>query len=222
MIEQLETRGFTCIEQRLDVSLLRDAVADVDTNAGVRNLAARIPAVHALAGSAPVRRSIEAILGRDAQLVRSILFNKAPALNWHVAWHQDVTIAVRSRVEMPGFGAWSVKEGVTHVQAPAATLEQMLTLRLHLDAADQDNGALWVAPGSHRSGVIRSQERAILQQCGTYLCAAQPGEALLMRPLLLHASRKSTSDRPRRVVHLEFAAAGTLPPPLAWAESGGA
>jgi hypothetical protein len=29
---------------------------------------------------------------------------------------------------------------------------------------------------------------------------------ILMRPLVVHASSKSTSDEPRRVIHIEYAA----------------
>jgi ectoine hydroxylase-related dioxygenase (phytanoyl-CoA dioxygenase family) len=104
------------------------------------------------------------------------------------------------------------------VQVPTAVLERMVTLRVHLDAADVDNGALWVAPGPQRLGYIGA-ESAVLEQCGMRACAVSAGDALLMRPLLLHASRKSTSPWPPRVVHLEFAAADALPPPLEWAES---
>ena len=38
-----------------------------------------------------------------------------------------------------------------------------------------------------------------------------------MKPLLLHASNRSTSNRPRRVMHLEFASV-ELPAGLAWRE----
>lgn len=159
------------------------------------------------------------MLGPDARLVRSILFNKRPEANWQVAWHQDLSIAVREHIETPGFGPWSVKEGAPHVQPPPWVLEQMLTLRLHLDAADAGNGALWVIPGSHRLGRLPASEAsAHAANHSPALCAAEAGDALLMRPLLLHASRKSTSDRPRRVIHLEFAAS-ELPAPLSWYES---
>ena len=47
-------------------------------------------------------------------------------------WHQDLSIAVKERHEVAGFGPWSVKEGVP-VQPPVEILESMLTLRLHLD-----------------------------------------------------------------------------------------
>lgn len=220
MIEAIAERGFVMIEQRLSpaqIAELLAAMSAIDAQVpGTRGMAAKVPAVQTLARSDAIQELITPVLGRGALLVRSILFNKAATVNWHVAWHQDVTIPVLDKHEVPGFTAWSVKEGVLHVHAPVGVLERMLTLRLHLDTADADNGALWIAPGSHRYGHI-SEEAPILECCGTHLCVAEPGDALLMRPLLLHASRKTVSDRPRRVLHLEFAAGDALVPPLRWA-----
>jgi ectoine hydroxylase-related dioxygenase (phytanoyl-CoA dioxygenase family) len=187
--------------------------------AGVRELASKSSVVFALAESRQVRNLIEPILGPAARLVRSILFNKTAEANWQVAWHQDLSIAVASKVEMDGYGAWSVKDGVVHVQAPDHVLRAMLTIRIHLDHADESNGALWVAPGTHRLGKIRVADASdVVEQHGKQLCACDVGDALLMSPLLLHASRKMTSNLPRRVVHLEFSGC-SLPAPMEWAES---
>ena len=105
--------------------------------------------------------------------VRAIYFDKSPEANWLVPWHQDLTVALRSRREVPGFGPWSVKDGVPHVQPPVERLEQMLTVRLHLDDADEGNGALRVLPGSHRSGRLSStQIQALRAGQADVLCAA--------------------------------------------------
>src|SRR5205807_4301579 len=82
--------------------------------------------------------------------VRAIYFDKSPEANWLVSWHQDLTLALRARAEVPGFGPWSTKDGIPHVQPPVELLQQMLSVRLHLDDADESNGALRVLPGSHR------------------------------------------------------------------------
>lgn len=187
------------------------------TAAGIRGLCKKVPAVAELAHSGAVRNLVEPILGTDAKLVRSIFFSKSAAANWQVAWHQDLAVAVRDKRDVEGFSSWSVKDGVAHVQPPASVLEGMLSVRLHLDAADGENGGLWVAPGSHRLGRLPADEATrAAEQCGTHLCSVAAGDALLFRPLLVHASRKSTSGRPRRVIHFEFAGA-RLPEPLAWA-----
>jgi ectoine hydroxylase-related dioxygenase (phytanoyl-CoA dioxygenase family) len=120
---------------------------------------------------------------------------------------------VRARRDAEGFGAWSEKAGVMHVQPPAAILERMLTVRLHLDAGDEANAPLRVIPGSHSRGRLDAAAIAHLRETSTVVaCLVPRGGALLMRPLLLHASSASR----RRVVHLEFAA-GELPAGLEWA-----
>lgn len=93
-----------------------------------------------------------------------------------------------------------------------------IALRLHLDAADEQNGALFVSPGSHRLG--RLPEAAIAAAIDGHpviACQAAPGDVLAFRPLLLHMSRKSIHAEHRRVVQIEYAAA-RLPTPLAWFE----
>ena len=151
--------------------------------------------------------------------VRAIWFNKSAEANWLVAWHQDLAIAVRERVDVPGFVAWSVKEGVPHVQPPVEVLERMLTVRIHLDEANSENGALRVIGGTHRLGRLSAEQIATLREDrGETLCAAAARDALLMRPLLLHTSGRSTSDRPRRVLHIEYAGE-ELPGGLEWQAS---
>ncbi len=148
--------------------------------------------------------------------VRGIYFDKRPETNWLVTWHQDLTLAVAERVEMLGFGPWSVKDGIPHVQPSVDLLEQMLTVRLHLDDADSDNGALRVLPGTHRMGRLNAESITRCREThAEVVCTAQTGDALLMRPLLLHASSRSVSERRRRVLHIEFAGF-SLPPQLEW------
>jgi len=222
VLRQLEQDGYAVVrgvlghEQIATLSDFIQPLLKLNSPAGVRNLAHLLPAVSLLAESNLLRALIEPILGEDAKLVRSVLFNKDQDTNWQVAWHQDLAIAVRCQAAVPGFGSWSVKAGVAHVQPPIAILENMLTLRVHLDAADEHNGGLWVSPGSHRLGRLPAGEAAaVAERHGKILCSVQAGDALVLRPLLLHASRKAASDNPRRVIHLEFAGA-TLPEPLAW------
>ena len=117
---------------------------------------------------------------------------------------------------MPGFGPWTSKAEGVSVQPPVAVLENVVTLRIHLDDCDATNGALKVVPGSHRHGVVPAAAIASYTP-NTITCAVPAGGAMLMKPLLLHASNRSTSPRPRRVIHLEFASA-ELPAGLAWRE----
>lgn len=222
-LNSIEREGFAIVYGVLNERARLDLIRDVEhllleSPAGVRGLAAKVGSVAALARSAIVRSLVEPVLGSRGRLVRSILFNKSSDANWQVAWHQDLTIAVAGQQDVEGYSSWTVKEGVVHVQPPVHVLEQMLTVRLHLDPADDTNGALWVSPASHRLGRLPAGEAArVAEHGGKHLCVMQAGDALLFRPLILHASRKARSLEPRRVIHLEFAGAA-LPKGLAWVE----
>jgi ectoine hydroxylase-related dioxygenase (phytanoyl-CoA dioxygenase family) len=224
VIEQLDRDGFVVVPSVLPPALITELASDVEPllrefPAGIRALATKVPNVRRLAQSKPIRDLVEPVLGADARLVRSILFTKSTEANWQVAWHQDLAIAVQQRAEVDGFVSWSMKDGAPHVQPPVHVLDCMLSVRLHIDRADENNGALWLSPGSHRLGRIPAGEAAsAADRLGKTLCAVKAGDALLFRPLTLHASRKALVDSPRRVIHFEFANV-TLPAPLCWAES---
>ena len=92
------------------------------------------------------------------------------------------------------------------MQPPLAVLENMLAVRIHLDRANSSNGGLRVLPGTHRMG--RLSGKRIDELASTLLplpCDADRGEALLMRPLLLHASSRAVDPSARRVIHIEYA-----------------
>ena len=142
------------------------------------------------------------------------LFRKIPNLNWLVAVHQDLGFPVEGHTAHPGWKAWSVKGGTTYVQPPLPVLEQLLAVRVHLDPCGLDDGPLVVVPGSHRHGVVAPDE-AIALRAREAPCPAAPGDAVLMRPLLLHRSSKARGDSRRRVLHFVFGPRG-LPDGMAW------
>jgi len=182
---------------------------------GTRNLL-ELPAIRTLAQSPTIHGLAAAVLGENCVAVRGILFDKTPKANWKVTWHQDLTIAVRNRCEVSGFGPWSVKEGVTHVQPPVEILERMLAIRLHLDDCGPENGPVRVIPRSHRSGRLSGQAIDTWKAEYTAVdCTVARGAVLAFSPLLLHSSSPATLPLHRRVIHLEFAAA-TLPRELQW------
>jgi ectoine hydroxylase-related dioxygenase (phytanoyl-CoA dioxygenase family) len=198
-MHSLEHDGFTFATPRLDATAcagLAAALPPPDARrGGVRNLLAH-PAVIALLRSPIVRELALPLLGPAACAVKATLFDKTPNANWKVPWHQDRAIAVASRLDAPGFGPWSRKRGVLHVEAPAAVLATMLALRIHLDDCADDNGPLRVLPGTHRLGVLAADAIASLVAArGSLSLPASRGDLLLMRPLLVHAS--SLLARPR-------------------------
>jgi ectoine hydroxylase-related dioxygenase (phytanoyl-CoA dioxygenase family) len=225
LASQIVHDGYALAREVLDRQSIARLIAAVDTAAGdraygLRNLLRVVPATAYLAVSADMKRLVTSVLGEAAFPVGGILFDKSAAANWLVPWHQDVTIRVRSRSNLPGFGPWSVKAGVVHVQPPSDILDRMVAVRVHLDPCGADNGALRVLPRTHRSGRLSdSQIDAARRAIDPLTCEADAGDVLLMKPLLLHAS--SASERPahRRVIHLEYAAC-QLPGGLEWAESG--
>ncbi len=201
----------------LNAAPLGDSVRQKNGTYAIRNLLEVVPEIAQLAGRPRIRQIVEAVLGSDAIPVRGILFDKTPGANWKVPMHQDLTIAVRERIEVPGFGPWTVKSGVLHVQPPVTVLEQMLSVRLHLDDCGASNGPLRVVRGTHTAGRLKTPAIDSLRQEGRITaCVAREGDALVMRPLLLHSSAPSRRPGHRRVIHLDFAAR-PLPHGLAWA-----
>lgn len=204
------------VDALLDALAATGARLEADARAGTRALLSGSPAVAAIVCAPAVRGLAAAVLGPACFAVRTILFDKTPGANWKVAWHQDLTIAVRARREVAGYGPWSEKEGVPHVQPPAAVLERMVTVRLHLDDCGEENGPVRVIPGSHASGRLRSEAIAAWRdRVSEHSCVVARGGALVMRPLLLHASSPARAASHRRVLHIDYAA-GALDGGLDW------
>ena len=219
----IESDGFVLIEGVLEeaaVSRLRRFLeAEVSPSTGrggVRNLLERAEMM-GLARSAVLRELVEPVLGSEAKPVRGILFDKTSGANWKVPWHQDVTIAVSHRVDAEGYGPWSVKAGVLHVQPPSAVLERMISVRIHLDDCPEENGALRVIAGSHRSGKLAaSLSDVVSKDDRVVVCSMKSGGVLLMRPLLLHASSAAAVPAHRRIIHFDYASVA-LPVGMRWA-----
>ncbi len=183
----------------------------------IRN-ALSIPEICSLACSQAIVSLANAVLNADARPVKAFLFDKTPEANWKVAWHQDLTIAVKKQQPATGFSNWSEKAGVVHVQPPVEILENLLTLRIHLDNCDRHNGALKIIPGSHRYGKIALTDIERWKESSQVLtCEVKAGDILIMRPLLLHSSSPSINPTHRRVLHIEYSAIN-LPDGLEWCD----
>jgi hypothetical protein len=207
---------FRSVLSAADVQGLEDAIADLPPDrAGIRlrgNKALR----PFLTSAGPVGTVAASILGRECQPVRAILFDKTPATNWSVTWHQDRTIPVGERVEVEGFGPWTVKDGMVHVAPPFELLASMVTLRVHFDAVPPANGPLLIAPGSNRLGRIPETEiPQVVQRCGALACLADARDIWLYATPILHASHMAVEPTRRRVLQVDFAVGG-LPGGLQW------
>jgi hypothetical protein len=184
---------------------------------GMRDLLA-LEEIRQLGQSSAVMSLVHSVIGPEARAVRGIFFDKTPAANWPVQWHQDLSIAVAEKNNIEGWTGWSIKNGIPHVQPPAAILERMVSVRLHLDDCGLDNGPLKVRPGTHGFGrLTRERMDELTTEVPEEICCLNAGDALVMRPLLLHASSPARKPDHRRVIHLEFAPSDLLPSGLRWA-----
>jgi len=212
---KVEEGGFGVIQHCLDETTVQQLCEKFDDSRYPQRNLLSIPAVRQLATSRPVRKIMETVMGPECFAVRAIFFNKTRSANWKVVWHQDLTIAVRERIHVDGFGPWTTKNGVVHVQPPAEIMNDMLAIRLHLDESALDNGPLRVISGSHTKGRLSHEQIASYVKQDSLTCPVARGGALVMRPLLLHASSACDIPKSRRIIHIEFAAA-ELPSPLKW------
>jgi predicted DNA-binding transcriptional regulator YafY len=182
----------------------------------IRNLLQEIPELKEIIFNANMLQIIDKI-NPDLFLTKAIYFDKTPDSNWYVTWHQDLTINVSTKIEQEGFTGWTKKFGVHGVCPPEEVLKSTFTIRIHLDDTDETNGALKVIPGSHNKKLSDDEINLISQNSIPYICDVEACGIQIMKPLLLHSSSKATSQRHRRVIHLEFNTV-ELPGGLQWAE----
>jgi len=159
---------------------------------------------------------LQKFAGNNFFVVKSIYFDKPQNSNWYVPYHQDLTISVDKKTELEGFNYWTVKQNQFAVQPPLQILENIITVRIHLDKTDENNGALRVIPKSHLKKTYKPQNIDWKTESET-ICDVEKGGIMLMKPLLLHSSKRTTNDKQRRVIHIEFSNQ-ELPKELNWAE----
>lgn len=207
----LEADGFEILGQIIRPETTSSVAAALEKSrtgparAGIRNVL-RIPAVRSLSEDVSLSGVAKRVLGENALPFRATVFDKSARSNWLVVWHQDIALPLRERRDISGWGPWSVKEGVLCAHAPAGVLERVLAIRVHLDDSTEDNGPLKVLPGTHTMGLLSDDQIHQLSSSAVAVeCHVAAGGVLLMRPLLVHASSKARSTRPRRVLHIEYA-----------------
>jgi ectoine hydroxylase-related dioxygenase (phytanoyl-CoA dioxygenase family) len=210
-LEPIQEHGYAIIPEILTPKEIKGLLAEFGradlprSRAGVRH-AMKVPAVEAIAQNLRLLGIAREALGAGAFPFRSTLFDKSPTTNWLVVWHQDTALPLQERREISGWGPWSVKDGVIYAHAPASALSQVLALRVHLDDSTAENGPLRVLPGTHTLGVLTDEElHAVSSRIAAVDCLVPHGGILAMRPLIVHASSKSQSAAPRRVLHIEYA-----------------
>jgi ectoine hydroxylase-related dioxygenase (phytanoyl-CoA dioxygenase family) len=182
----------------------------------IRQFLKEIPEAKDLIYNAKLKEVVDVFFGNNFFTVKSIYFDKPETSNWYVAYHQDLTISVDKKIELSGFGPWTVKQNQFAVQPPLEILKNIFTIRIHLDDTNEQNGALKVVPGSHNKNIYRPE--TIDWSTETEVsCNVNKGGIMIMKPLLLHSSGRTTNNKKRRVIHIEFSNQ-ELPAELNWAE----
>ena len=212
-----EDEGYAIIPQVIDTATCEAVIAQLacEKTAGTRNFlgntwcqeVARVVKSH---------RRVTELLPSNAAAVQCIFFDKSPEKNWMVPFHQDLSVPVAAKVKHPECTRWSEKEGFLYLQAPDHILASLLAVRINLDDCGPNDGPLRILPGSHLHGrVEEGQIAAERQRKNEVICSGQKGDALVMHPLLLHASSKTDVPSFRRVLHFLFGPV-ELPYGLRW------
>ncbi|MFN8356697.1 MAG: phytanoyl-CoA dioxygenase family protein [Spirosomataceae bacterium] len=182
----------------------------------IRQLLKEVPEVIPLILNTNLKAFIKQCLESNYFVVKSIYFDKPSSSNWYVSYHQDLTISVNKKIELANFGPWTVKQNQYAVQPPVDYLENIITLRIHLDETTESNGALKVIPTSHLKKIYRP-ETINWKVEKEVICPVKIGGIMLMKPLILHSSSRTTNNKQRRVIHIEFSNR-ELPSELRWSE----
>ncbi|GLP99715.1 phytanoyl-CoA dioxygenase [Methylophaga thalassica] len=208
--------SFLCNDSINEITTEIEALDSDFPKHGIRNAEKKLSSVRNLVESDLLLEKARIYLTGKPEVVRVIVFDKTADKNWLVTWHQDKTISVSDKKEVDGWGPWTLKDGVHHVQPKLNVLEEMVTFRIHLDDANESNGCLKVIPKSHKLGILSKNEQdRIVAESEAYICSAKSGDLLVMRPHLLHSSSKGTEPNHRRIVHIEYSSF-QLPIGLAW------
>ncbi len=228
-IKELLDNGFTTIERIYSTGEVEQILATIDQVDqtyptfrksvdlfAIRQFLKEVPETIKYIFNDNLKMVIRHIFGDHYFAVKSIYFDKPENSNWYVAYHQDLTISVDKKIDLDGFGPWTVKQNQFAVQPPLAILNNIFTVRIHLDETNENNGALKVIAGSHLKNIYRPQAIDWTNETET-ICNVGIGGIMIMKPLLLHSSSRTTNNQKRRVIHIEFSDQ-ELPKELQWVE----
>lgn len=221
--------GFTVINNIFsdeEIEKISEMIQHIDTSKdtfrksedlfAIRQFLKEVPEVKDVIFNENMNTIINEIFGNSYFIVKSIYFDKPEKSNWYVAYHQDLTISVDKKLELENFGPWTTKQNQFAVQPPLPVLENIFTIRIHLDETDENNGALKVVPKSHAKEIYRPETIDWKVETET-ICNVEKGGVMIMKPLLLHGSNRTTNGKKRRVLHIEFSDL-ELPEELNWSE----
>jgi len=227
--DNLYNKGFSIVDgiyNDFEIESILNSISNADqTNTtfrksedlfAIRQVVKEIPEILQFIFNDNLKNLISNILGNDYFIVKSIYFDKPENSNWYVAYHQDLTISVDKKAEIENFVNWTKKHNQFAVQPPISVLENIVTLRIHLDETNSENGALKVIENSHSKGIYRP-ETINWENEKEVTCNVNKGGVMLMKSLILHSSGRTTNSKKRRVIHIELSNID-LPKEINWAE----
>ncbi len=205
MNELFQTKGYCLIEGILSPEECIEIASKIDPgkslSGGTRSLLQNDWCLK-LASSLQKNPNLETVLAEGLIAVQCTYFEKSVSRNWFAPFHQDLSIPVVERIDHSELRCWASKEGGLFVQPPVSLLEKMTAVRIHIDDCSSEDGPLKVMPGSHLFGRVKSSnEIGTVEEID---CVVGMGGALVMKPLILHASSRSKSANRRRVLHFLY------------------
>ena len=226
---EISDKGFTIINDvfsEKEINQIIDVINSIDTSKetfrksedlfAIRQFLKEVPESHQLIFNDTIKKIINEIFGKNYFVVKSIYFDKPEKSNWYVSYHQDLTISVDKKLDLQGFGPWTTKQNQFAVQPPIDYLKNIFTIRIHLDDTDENNGALKVITNSHSKEFYRPE--TIDWNVETEeICSVNKGGIMIMKPLILHGSNRTTNNQKRRVIHIEFSNM-ELPEEINWSK----
>lgn len=227
---QLDEKGFSLVENIYSTEEIKAIISIIETKDNnnktfrksedlfaIRQFHKEVPEVLPIIFNNNFKNLVQTIFGEEMRFIsKSIYFDKPEKSNWFVSYHQDLTISVDRKVELEGFQNWTTKQNQFAVQPPIEILEKTTTFRIHLDDTSKENGALKVISESHKKNIYRP-EKIDFDKEKEEFCEIKKGGVMLMKPLTLHASNRTTNRKRRRVIHIEMNTQ-ELPFDLQWSE----
>ncbi|MCH9696460.1 MAG: hypothetical protein K0U72_18230 [Gammaproteobacteria bacterium] len=193
-----DSRGYICLADVMSVESLNDIKSYLEssstTRAGDRRLLDH-SWCRDLAGTIRDHLECRKLIAGNYVATLCTYFDKSADSNWGVASHRDLSVPVKRKFCRQSWKNWTVKQGIPHVQPPTQFLLGMFAIRLNIDHSTAENGALIVSPCSHQTETADPPSVVV---------EGLPRSALMMSPMLVHASRKSTNGTDRRVLHFLF------------------
>ena len=222
MKTELDKRGYTIIESIYSNKEVDEILSYLDSKNfsgqfGVREFLYQNSDIAKKVFTKKLLEVIKQIAPNCKKSIKSIYFDKPPSSNWIVNWHQDLTVNLQNRLEINGYKNWRENDERIVAQPNKELLESIFTIRIHLDDCTKENGALRVIEESHLNGAIDITEWIKTKIGQERICEVTKGGVLIMKPLVLHSSRRTENRMNRRVIHIEFTDQ-ELPIGLKWKE----